>query len=105
MRLVLRRVSAEGPPALLRSGSFASLRTWATAAIVLLPQVAHACPVCFGAPNTPASNGMNNAIAFLLTIVGFVQIGFVALFVTFWRRGRALRRRREELQLIDGGVR
>ncbi len=74
-------------------------------ALLFAPQIAHACPVCFGAPNTPASNGMNNAIAFLLTIVGFLQIGFVALFFTFWRRARALRRRREQLQLIEGGLR
>ncbi len=64
-----------------------------------------ACPVCFGDPNTPTSKGMNSAILFLLTIVGFVQIGFVALFWSFWRRAKALRRKREQFRLIEGGVR
>jgi len=81
------------------------LRIWAVAAIALWPRIAAACPVCFGSPNTPSAHGMNNAIVFLLGMVGFVQIGFVALFFSFWRRARALRRRREQLQLIDGGVR
>ena len=67
--------------------------------------IAHACPVCFGDPGTPAAKGMNNAIWFLLGTIGFVQIGFVALFVTFWRRARDLRRRRESFQLLHGGAR
>lgn len=75
------------------------------AVLLLAAPAAFACPVCFGAPDSPQTNGMNNAIGFLLGIIGFVQIGFVALFVTLWRRARALRRRREQLQLIDGGVR
>ena len=29
---------------------------------------------------------------------------FVALFVTFWRRARAIRRRRESFHLIEGGA-
>ncbi len=64
---------------------------------------AHACAVCFGAPNTPATHGLNNAIFFLLGVVGFVQVGFVSLFYTLWRRARELRRHREEWQVIDGG--
>lgn len=74
-------------------------------ATILIAPAAVACPVCFGAPNTPSAHGMNNAIMFLLGIVGFVQIGFASLFYTFWRRARELRRRREQLQLIDGGLR
>ncbi len=101
--LVLSR--SEGPPAFLRGGSFASLRTWATGVLVMLiPQFANACPVCFGGPNS-LSKGMDTAILFLLSIVGLVQLGFVALFWTFWRRAKELRRRRESFQIIDGGVR
>lgn len=66
---------------------------------------ANACPVCFGDPSAPSAKGMNAAIWFLLAMVAFVQAGFVALFVTFWRRSRALRRRRESLQLLHGGLR
>jgi hypothetical protein len=66
--------------------------------------VAQACPVCFGGASSVAK-GMDSAIWFLLAVLGFVQIGFVALFWSFWRRSRALRRRREEFHLIEGGVR
>lgn len=66
---------------------------------------ANACPVCFGDPSAPSAKGMNAAIWFLLGMVGFIQAGFIALFVTFWRRSRELRRRRESFQVLDGGVR
>ena len=72
--------------------------------MLALPQLAMACPVCFGGAGS-VSKGMDSAIWFLLGTVAFVQIGFVALFFSFWRRGRALRRRREQFHLIDGGVR
>ena len=72
--------------------------------ILLAPQLAHACPTCYGDPNSPLTKGSNNAILFMLGVIGFVQIGFVGLFVTFWRRARALRRRRESLRVIDGGA-
>ena len=71
---------------------------------LLVTQAAHACPTCYGDPNSPMTKGSDNAILFMLGVVGFVQIGFVGLFVTFWRRARALRRRRESLRLLDGGA-
>ena len=70
----------------------------------LVAQALHACPTCYGDPNSPMTKGSDNAILFMLGVVGFVQIGFVGLFVTFWRRARALRRRRESLRLLDGGA-
>ena len=64
----------------------------------------NACPVCFGNPASPLTKGTSNGILFLLGVIGLVQIGFVALFVTFWRRARSLRRRRESFHLIEGGA-
>jgi len=62
-----------------------------------------ACPVCYGAPG-PSTTGLNNAIIFLLIIVGLVQAGFVALFWSFRKRAKALQRRREQFRVIEGGV-
>ena len=73
--------------------------------LLLAPQLAHACPTCYGDPNSPMTKGSDNAILFMLGVIGFVQLAFIGLFVTFWRRARALRRRRESLRLIDGGAR
>ncbi len=97
------RKNVGGPSPLSR------LRTWAaiTAAITIafgLPQIANACPVCFGGAGT-GGQGMNAAIWFLLSVIGFVQIGFVALFFSFWRRAREMRRKRESFRLLEGGVR
>ena len=72
--------------------------------LLLVPQIASACPVCYGGADSVAK-GMDSAIWFLLSVLGFVQIGFIALFWSFWRRSRALRRRREEFHLIEGGAR
>ena len=46
----------------------------------------------------------NNAIVFLLGVIGFVQVGFVAMFWSFWRRAKELRRLRESFRVIEGGA-
>lgn len=73
------------------------------AAVLLVPIVAAACPVCFGQTATPLTKGANNGILVLLGIIGSVQIGFVALFFSFWRRTKALQERRDQFRVIDGG--
>lgn len=74
-------------------------------AMLLIAGVASACPVCYGnAAGSPIVKGSNNAILFMLGIVGFVQLGFIALFWTFWRRAQALRRHRESFRVIEGGA-
>jgi hypothetical protein len=75
-----------------------------TIALLLVPSILSACPVCYGAPNSPMTKSSNNAIMFLLGVIGFVQVGFVAMFWSFWRRARELRRRRESFHLLDGGA-
>jgi len=72
--------------------------------IFLVPSILSACPVCYGAPNSPMTKSSNNAIMFLLGVVGFVQVGFIALFWSFWRRTKELRRRRESFHILDGGA-
>ena len=64
---------------------------------------AMACPVCFGQSDSPMAQGMNNGIFFLLGVIGTVQIGFVALFVSFRRRGRELQERRDSFEVVRGG--
>jgi len=62
-----------------------------------------ACPVCYGQPGA-STDSVNNAIFFMLSIVGLVQIGFVALFWSFRRRAKALQRHRDSFRVIEGGV-
>ena len=83
---------------------------WTTRLLVLVAFVAlapelMACSVCYGAPGDPLVKGANNGIMFLLGIVGFVQIGFVAMFWSFWRKAREQKRFRESLRVIEGGQR
>jgi hypothetical protein len=68
--------------------------------LALLAPVANACPVCFGDPNSPMTKGTSNGVLFLLGIVGFVQVSFVALFFSFWRRAKALRKFKEQFHIV-----
>jgi hypothetical protein len=72
---------------------------------MLAAQAASACPVCFGAPGDPMTKGVSNGVWVLLGLVGFVQIGFVAMFWSFWRKARDQRRFRDSLRVIEGGPR
>jgi hypothetical protein len=71
----------------------------------LVASAASACPVCYGNAGGPMADGVNNAVVFLLAIVGLVQIGFIALFWSFWRRAQGLRRRRDQFRVLQGGAR
>jgi hypothetical protein len=74
------------------------------AAITLLAApVASACAVCWGNPNDPMVKSANNGIWVLLGIVGFVQIGFVAMFWSFWKRAKEHKRFRDSFHVIEGG--
>lgn len=77
----------------------------ALALIVVAAPEALACAVCYGAPGDPLVKGANNGIMFLLIVIGLVQIGFVAMFWSFWRKARAQRSVRESLRVIEGGSR
>ena len=72
--------------------------------LLMTPQIAQACPVCFGNGSGPMIDGVNNGLWVLLGILAVVQAGFVALFWSFWRRAKALRQRREQFHLIQGGM-
>lgn len=58
------------------------------------------CAVCFGPPDDPMVKSVNNGIWVLLGFVGFVQVGLVAMFWSFWRRAREQRRFREQFRVI-----
>jgi hypothetical protein len=73
------------------------------AILILAPVVASACPVCYGNAQTPLTKSASNGVLFLLGIVGSVQVGFVALFFSFWKRAKSLQQKREQFHIIDGG--
>jgi len=71
-----------------------------------LPAVAAACATCFGDPQAPATQGMNNAILMLLGVVGLVYVGIGKLFWDFRKRSKKLEEQqpvRPRLRLIHGG--
>lgn len=71
--------------------------------MLFIADSASACPVCYGATGDPMVKGTNNGVWVLLGVVGLVQIGFIALFWSFWRRAKALKRFREQFHVIEGG--
>ena len=77
------------------------------AALVLLlwvPSTALACEACFGAADAAATRGMNNAILFLLGVIGVVQVGFVAMFWEFRRRRRSVLEKKSRFRVLQGGL-
>jgi len=88
-----------------RSGQLATIGIAAVLGMAL-PRAAAACATCFGDPQAPATQGMNNAILFLLGIVGLVYVGVGKLFWDFRKRSKRLeeqRPARQRLRLIHGG--
>ena len=63
---------------------------------IFLIQNIFACAVCYGAPEHPVTEGMNNGILFLLTIVIFVLSSIAASIFVLVKRARAYE--------IEGGV-
>ena len=70
-----------------------------------LPQAALACATCYGAPDSPQTHGMNNAILTLIGFVGLMYVGIGKVFLDFRRRSKKLSQKataRPRLRLIHG---
>ena len=52
--------------------------------IIILISSIYPCAVCYGAPDHPVTQGMNNAVIFLLSTITFVLscIGFATVVIT-----------------------
>ena len=59
--------------------------------IILLSSVVLPCAVCYGALNDPMANGMNNAILFLLGVIGFLLLSIIGTTVYFNYRTKTLK--------------
>lgn len=57
-----------------------------SAAALLLPRLASACPVCFGASDGPMLEGSNMGILALLAVTLTMLVAFAAFFYTLVRR-------------------
>jgi hypothetical protein len=51
---------------------------------------AGACPVCYGAPDSPSTQGMTAAVFSLLGVTGGVLAAFATMFFRIRRRIRAM---------------
>ena len=59
-------------------------------ALLLLHASAHACPNCYGDPESPVTDGMNMAIIGLLGVTGGVLASIAGFFLFLRRRIRLL---------------
>ncbi len=57
-----------------------------SAAALVLPRIASACPVCFGASDVPMLEGSNMGILALLVVTLAMLGAFAAFFYTLARR-------------------
>ena len=63
-------------------------QTLLTLGLVAAPTAAFACPVCFGANDSPMALAMNMGILFMLIIVAAVLGGFASFFIYLIRRAK-----------------
>jgi uncharacterized membrane-anchored protein len=59
-----------------------------TVALILVPNAALACPVCFGESDSPLAQAMNLGILAMLVVVAGVLAGFAFFIVYLMRRAK-----------------
>lgn len=75
----------------------------ALAAWLALPEAASACATCYGAADSPMTQGMNNAILVLVGFVGLLWVGVGRMIWDFRKRSKKLEKSaRPQLRLIHG---
>ena len=52
--------------------------------------LAMACPVCFGASDSPMAQATNTGIIVMLVVVAVVLVGFASFFINLIRRANAV---------------
>jgi hypothetical protein len=73
--------------------------------LCLLSSPAFACEACFGNPDAPETHGIRNAVLFMLSMIGLVQVGFVKLFWEFRQRGKRSANEETKNKVLEGGLR
>ena len=58
--------------------------------IIFMISTVYPCAVCYGAPDHPVTQGINNAIMFLLFIVSFVLTCIASSIYMLMKRTKAL---------------
>ncbi|HUL42779.1 MAG TPA: hypothetical protein VLY03_00325 [Bacteroidota bacterium] len=71
-------------------------------AVLVTATPSAACPVCFGAQDSPMTAGMNMAILSMLGIIGFVLSGFVGFFFFIRHRYRTHQRMMSNSAFVSG---
>ena len=57
--------------------------------IFSIPKIGFACATCYGAPDAPATQGLNYAIFVLLGCIATVLMGIVFTFISLRNRAKA----------------
>ena len=57
--------------------------------IIALPKIGFACATCYGAPDAPATQGLNNAILVLFGFISIVLMGVVFTSISLRNRAKA----------------
>ncbi len=58
--------------------------------ISTFPNISYGCAVCYGDPQAPMTAGLNQAIFFLLGVIGFILSIVLSVGIYFFRRGKTI---------------
>ena len=57
--------------------------------IIAIPKIGFACATCYGAPDAPATQGLNSAILVLFGFISIVLMGIVFTSISLRNRAKA----------------
>ena len=61
----------------------------ATVSLLIIPDTVWACATCYGAPDAPATQGLNSAILVLFGFISIVLMGVVFTSISLRNRAKA----------------
>lgn len=69
---------------------------------LLIPSLAEACPVCYGASESSWIDASQAAVWLLLAVTVGVQVAFATFFIRLRKRTKTMQARRSEMELVGG---
>jgi predicted transporter len=73
----------------------------ATIALVAIPRLALACPVCFGGPDSPQTQAAQTGILALLVVTVAMLVSIAGFFFVYLRRRIRLFEESEQREFLD----
>ena len=69
--------------------------------IIVSPKIVTACATCYGAPDTPATQGLNMAILVLLAFTGSILSFIIIATISLYKRSKSYQLQLSNTDIVD----